>query len=78
VCGDGVVIDDESPVGGTVTIRNADSGFLANHETVTVTWSGFSDVENDVTTNLLDDTTMSFSVALGGTILLLSGFQISQ
>lgn len=63
-CGDGFVVDDERPVGGTVVISNAESGYLADRGSVAVTWEGFSDVENDVMT-LPDNRTLTFSVALG-------------
>ena len=43
VCGDGVAIDDTPPVPGTVTISNAQSGYLGNEDHVMVTWTGFSD-----------------------------------
>ncbi|XP_070204014.1 uncharacterized protein [Littorina saxatilis] len=64
LCGDGVVIDDTPPVKGSVTIDNANAGFLANGERVLVTWSGFADVETEVSV-LPDDVTLNFSVALG-------------
>jgi hypothetical protein len=64
VCGDGVVIDDEPPSPGTVAIDNAVNGFLGNRGHVLVTWSGFSDVEREVS-YLPDDVTVSYSVALG-------------
>ena len=43
MCGDGVAIDDTSPVPGTVAISNAQSGYLGNEDHVMVTWTGFSD-----------------------------------
>jgi hypothetical protein len=64
VCGDGVVIDDDAPSPGTVAIDNAVSGFLGNRGHALVTWSGFSDVEREVT-DLPDDVTVSYTVALG-------------
>jgi hypothetical protein len=64
VCGDGVVIDDAPPSEGRVAVENADNGFLGNRGHVLVTWSGFSDVETEVTL-LPDDVTLNFSVALG-------------
>lgn len=64
VCGDGFVVDDDPPVGGTVAITNADSGYLADGGRIMVTWEGFSDVERDVT-HLPDNTTLTYSVALG-------------
>jgi hypothetical protein len=64
VCGDGVVIDDTPPSEGMVAIDNADNGFLDYRGHVLVTWSGFSDVETEVT-YLPDDVTLNYSVALG-------------
>ncbi|KAK7483107.1 hypothetical protein BaRGS_00025675, partial [Batillaria attramentaria] len=63
VCGDGVVIDDASPAVGSVTIVNAQSGFLADNSHVVVTWAGFSDVETRVS-YLPQDVTLNYSVAL--------------
>ena len=64
VCGDGVAIDDTPPTKGSVVICNANGGFLADGDHVLVTWSGFADVETDVTF-LPDDVTFHYSVALG-------------
>ncbi|KAK7101794.1 hypothetical protein V1264_020121 [Littorina saxatilis] len=64
VCGDGVVIDDSPPVAGTAVIGNAVSAFLGGEHRVLVSWTGFSDVENQVS-NLPDDVTINYSVALG-------------
>lgn len=64
VCGDGVVIDDDPPARGTVTIDNAVNSFLSNRGHMLVTWSGFSDVETEVT-YLPDDATLNYTVALG-------------
>ncbi|KAK7496778.1 hypothetical protein BaRGS_00011987, partial [Batillaria attramentaria] len=62
VCGDGVVIDDSPPEGGTVIIGNANNGYVVDN--VVVTWSGFSDVETRVS-YLPDEVTLNYSVALG-------------
>ncbi|KAK7493722.1 hypothetical protein BaRGS_00015051, partial [Batillaria attramentaria] len=64
VCGDGVVIDDAPPVGGSVAISNFGSGYLADMGHVQVTWQGFSDVET-MATNIPDIVTLKYSVALG-------------
>lgn len=64
VCGDGVVVDDSPPVKGSVAVGNADGGFLADRGHVLVTWSGFSDVEMEVS-SLPDDVTFNYSVGLG-------------
>nr|KAG5707970.1 hypothetical protein BaRGS_025108 [Batillaria attramentaria] len=64
VCGNGFVVDDDPPLPGTVVISNANSGYLAYRGRVLVTWSGFSDVEKDVT-DLPFQTTLNYSVALG-------------
>ena len=63
-CGDGVVVDDSPPVQGSVSIVGSDSGYLADGGHLTVTWSGFSDVETQVH-SLPDDITLTYSVALG-------------
>ena len=63
-CGDGVVIDDSPPVKGSVSIVGSDSGYLADGGHLTVTWSGFSDVETQVGF-LPDETTLTYFVALG-------------
>ncbi|KAK7496758.1 hypothetical protein BaRGS_00011967, partial [Batillaria attramentaria] len=62
VCGDGVVIDDTPPVGGSVTIGNAQSGYLADNSHVMVMWTGFSDVEKNIPEA---EITLNYSVALG-------------
>ena len=64
VCGDGVVIDDSSPVGGTVSISNAAFGYLADDGHVLVTWTGFSVVETTAH-HLPYDVTLNYSVSLG-------------
>ncbi|KAK7496776.1 hypothetical protein BaRGS_00011985 [Batillaria attramentaria] len=62
LCGDGVVIDDSPPEGGTVVIGNANNGYVVDN--VVVTWSGFSDVETRVS-YVPDEVTLNYSVALG-------------
>ena len=64
VCGNGVVIDDSPPVEGTVTIGNADSGYLGSSHRVLVAWTGFSDVETTIR-YFPDAITFNYSVALG-------------
>lgn len=64
VCGNGVVIDDSSPVAGTVSIGNAANGYLADNGHVLVTWTGFSDVETKAR-HLPNDVTLNYSVSLG-------------
>ena len=70
ICGDGVVIDDDPPVEGSVAIDSADSGYLGSGHRVLVTWSGFSDVETKVR-YLPDVVTFNYSVALGKLLWLL-------
>ncbi|KAK7460765.1 hypothetical protein BaRGS_00038812, partial [Batillaria attramentaria] len=64
VCGNGVVVDDTPPAGGSVTIYNSDTGYLADNGHMLVIWRGFSDVETKLST-LLDKVTLNYSVALG-------------
>ena len=64
VCGDGVVIDDDPPVQGTVSIANVNDGFLAGEGHVLVTWSDFTDVEAAMIVPA-GDVTVNYSVALG-------------
>lgn len=71
VCGDGFVIDDVPPIRGSVAIGNSEEGFVADEGHLFITWTGFSDVEKDVT-KLPDYVTMNFSVALGELSTLLA------
>lgn len=75
VCGDGVVIDDSSPVAGTVSVGNAAGGYLADYGHVMVTWSGFSDVETIARGLLPDDVTLNYSVSLGMSFFMVIVFR---
>ncbi|XP_076453311.1 uncharacterized protein LOC143288575 [Babylonia areolata] len=70
VCGDGVVIDDSPPVRGSVVLSGGDPDgvYLAGDNHVTVSWSGFADVEEDSPLLFGGEggvVTLNYSVALG-------------
>ena len=64
VCGDGFVVDDDPPSAGTVSILNANGGFLVDSGRVVVSWSGFSDARPEAS-SAYAVAALTYSVALG-------------
>ena len=45
VCGNGIVVDSDPPVPGSVTVVHHHNGFITRTDAITVMWEGFSDIE---------------------------------
>ncbi|XP_046562583.1 uncharacterized protein LOC124271470 [Haliotis rubra] len=63
ICGNGFVVDKTPPVGGSVSVTNAVSGYITDPSRMVITWSGFSDkLPHGV---VYANTIKSYSIAIG-------------